>query len=288
MRVPSNSARDVRKYYASLLSRLYDGREALCIIELLLEKYFGISRIDIALNDNLRLNESELLQINSSVKELLTGKPIQYLLGETEFCGLKFVVDENVLIPRPETAEIVERIIENSVGGEKILDLGTGSGCIAVTLAKKIPEAAVTAIDISDGALSIARRNAEYSDAKVDFRRDDILNLHLGEDEQFDIIVSNPPYICESEKSQMHKNVKDFEPSEALFVHDCEPFIFYRAIFETAERHLKENGIIYLEINERFGAEMKSLASGYGFGEIMILKDFREKERCLTAKKKLG
>lgn len=288
MRVPSNSARDVRKYYASLLSRLYDGREVLCIIELLLEKYFGMSRIDIALNDNLRLNESELLQINSSVKELLTGKPIQYLLGETEFCGLKFVVDENVLIPRPETAEIVERIIENSVGGEKILDLGTGSGCIAVTLAKKIQDAAVTAIDISEGALSIARRNAEYSDAKVDFRRDDILNLHLGEDEQFDIIVSNPPYICESEKSQMHKNVKDFEPSEALFVHDCEPFIFYRAIFETAERHLNENGIIYLEINERFGEEMKSLASGYGFGEIMILKDFREKERCLTAKKKLG
>lgn len=288
MRVPSNSARDVRKYYASLLSRLYDDREALYIIELLLEKYFGMSRIDIALNDNLRLNESELLQINSSVKELLTGKPIQYLLGETEFCGLKFVVDENVLIPRPETAEIVERIIENSVGGEKILDLGTGSGCIAVTLSKRIPEAAVTAIDISEGALSIARRNAEYSDAKVDFRRDDILNLHLDEDEQFDIIVSNPPYICESEKSQMHKNVKDFEPSEALFVHDYEPFIFYRAIFETAERHLKENGIIYLEINEKFGAEMKSLASEYGFGEIMILKDFREKERCLTAKKKLG
>ncbi len=283
MKVPSNSARDVRKYYASLLSQLYDDREALCIIELLLEKYFGMSRIDIALNDGLRLNESELLKINSSVKELLTGKPIQYLLGETEFCGLRFIVDENVLIPRPETAEIVERIIDNSVGGEKILDLGTGSGCIAVTLAKKIQDAAVTAIDISEGALSIARRNAEYSNVKVDFRHDDILNLHLGEDEQFDIIVSNPPYVCESEKQQMHKNVKDFEPSEALFVHDDDPLIFYRAIFETAKGHLRKNGVIYLEINEKFGAEMRNLALGSRFAEIKVLKDFREKERFLTA-----
>jgi release factor glutamine methyltransferase len=251
---------------------------------ILLEHYFGIDRVKIAMEPELRLSESELLTLHFAVKELLKNKPIQYVLGETEFCGMKFFVEEGVLIPRPETEEMVRQL---AVGhwplAAKILDIGTGSGCIAISLAKLLKDSVVTAVDVSEKALEIAKKNAAENDADVRFVLDDILNPKNPEliDNQYDIIVSNPPYVCESEKSEMRANVLDYEPSSALFVSDSDPLIFYRKILEFAQKTLKPNGEIWFEINEKLGQEMQNLCLEKGFKNVEIIKDFRGKDRIL-------
>lgn len=270
---------------------------------ILLEHYFNINRVKIALEQELRLSESELLTLHFAVKELLKNRPIQYIIGETEFCGMRFFVNENVLIPRPETEELVEKLavssyqfssfrpkrseVEKSPANVSILDIGTGSGCIAISLAKLIPNSDVTAVDVSEKALEVARKNAEANGVNVHFVLDDILNsnvqTHGRASQQFDIIVSNPPYVCESEKSEMRANVLDYEPSTALFVPDNDPLIFYRKILEFAQKTLKPAGEIWFEINEKFGEEMKNLCFVMGFKNVEILKDFRGKDRILRA-----
>ncbi|MDY6436989.1 MAG: peptide chain release factor N(5)-glutamine methyltransferase, partial [Bacteroidales bacterium] len=240
MKTPSNSVRDCRKYYAGELEKLYGSDEANALIMILLEHYFGIDKVKIALNPELRLSESELLTLHFAVKELLKNKPVQYVTGETEFCGMRFSVNENVLIPRPETEEMV-KMITNSVDTRRatsipnsILDIGTGSGCIAISLAKLLKNSLVTAVDVSEKALEVANKNAEANSTPVTFIKDDILNPQNPDllNGQFDIIVSNPPYVCESEKSEMRANVLDYEPSTALFVSDHDPLVFYRKILE--------------------------------------------------------
>lgn len=302
MKTPSNSVRDCRRYYASQLESIYGSDEANALIMILLEHYFNIDRVKIALEPDLRLSESELLTLHFAVKELLKNRPIQYIIGETEFCGMRFFVNENVLIPRPETQELVEKLavssyqfssfrpkrseVEKSPANVSILDIGTGSGCIAISLAKMIPNSDVTAMDVSEKALEMARKNAKANGVNVHFVLDDILQPTTAEliDNQFDIIVSNPPYVCESEKLEMRANVLDHEPSSALFVPDSDPLIFYRKILEFAQKALKPNGQIWFEINERFGKETAELCHSKGFKNVEIIKDFRGKERIVRAR----
>ena len=283
----SNLVRDCRKYYASELEKIYGSDEANALIMILLEHYFGIDRVKIALDPELRLSESELLTLHFAVKELLKSKPIQYIIGETEFCGMRFEVNENVLIPRPETEEMATMITRDSRLSREskisILDIGTGSGCIAISLAKLLKNSVVTAVDVSEKALEVAKKNAETNGVNVNFIKDDILNPQNPEllDNQFDIIVSNPPYVCESEKSEMRANVLDYEPSSALFVSDNDPLIFYRKILEFAQKTLTHDGEVWFEINEKLGTEMKNLCIEKGFEKVEIIKDFRERDRIL-------
>ena len=288
MKMSSNLVRDCRKYYASELEKIYGSDEANALIMILLEHYFGIDRVKIAMDPELRLSESELLTLHFAVKELLKNKPVQYILGETEFCGMRFFVDENVLIPRPETEELVNQLVSCSVNHHpsfRILDIGTGSGCIAISLAKLLKNSVVTAVDVSEKALEVAKKNAETNGVNVNFIKDDILNPKNPEllDNQFDIIVSNPPYVCESEKNEMRANVLDYEPSSALFVSDNDPLIFYRKILEFAQKTLKPDGEVWFEINEKLGTEMKNLCIEKGFEKVEIIKDFRERDRILRA-----
>ena len=301
MKVASNLVKDIRKYYCDQLCSIYDKDEANAMILILFEHYFNIDRVKMALEPDIRLSESEMLKIHFAVKDLLKNKPIQYIVGETEFCELKFKVNENVLIPRPETSEMVYKIVNESPSHQvtkspsqsrkansqqplSILDIGTGSGCIAISLAKLFPKAQVYALDISEDALKVARGNAINNKVNITFIQDDILSLNNDIETKFDIIVSNPPYVRELEKAEMLDNVLKWEPDKALFVSNEDPLIFYRKILEFAKSHLKENGEIWFEINEYLGKEMTELCKEFGFPNVIIHKDFRGKERIMNLK----
>lgn len=312
MKTSSNLVRDIRRYYTGQLEALYGPEEANAMMMMLMEHYFGINRVKMALEPELRLSESEMLTVHFAVKDLLKNKPIQYVIGETEFCGMRFMVNENVLIPRPETEEMVNQLVSYSVSRSeinfsssfrakrsevekspvqniipiRILDIGTGSGCIAISLAKSLKNSIVTAVDFSEGALQVAKKNAEANGVDVRFILDDILHPQNAEllENKFDIIVSNPPYVCESEKSEMRANVLDHEPASALFVPDSDPLIFYRKILEFAQTNLNPKGEVWFEINEKFGAETTALCHEKGFNKVEVIKDFRDKERIVRVK----
>jgi len=298
MKVASNLVKDIRKYYCDQLCSIYDKDEANTMILILFEHYFNIDRVKMALEPDIRLSESEMLKIHFAVKDLLKNKPIQYIIGETEFCELKFKVNESVLIPRPETSEMVYKIVNKTTGQQdnefyssrnaesrlSILDIGTGSGCIAISLAKLFPEAQVYALDISEDALKVARENSINNKVNITFIQDDILSLNNYIENKFDIIVSNPPYVRELEKAEMRDNVLKWEPDKALFVSNEDPLIFYRKILEFAKSHLKEDGEIWFEINEYLGKEMTELCKECGFSNVKIHKDFRGKERIMNLK----
>lgn len=288
MKVPSNLVKDIRKYYCEQLCSIYDKEEANAMILILFDHYFKIDRVRMALEPNLRLSESEMLTFHFAVKDLLKNKPLQYIIGETEFCDLKFKVNGNVLIPRPETSELVHLITNRQQTTDNsqltILDIGTGSGCIAISLAKQLPQSQVYALDISEKTLCVAKDNAYINNVDITFIHDDILSLRNKIETKFDIIVSNPPYVRDLEKAEMRNNVLNWEPHNALFVSDDDPLIFYRNILEFAKTHLKENGEVWFEINEYLGKEMKDLCCKMGFSNVNIYKDFREKERFLSVR----
>lgn len=291
MKVPSNLVRDIRSYYREQLCSIYDRDEANAMILVLFEHYLNIDRVKMALEPGLRLSESEMLKIHFAVKDLLKNKPIQYIIGETEFCSLKFKVNENVLIPRPETSELVDAIVESLKSKVKshcsILDIGTGSGCIAISLAKMLHRSKVYALDISEKALQVAKENAINNNVNVTFIHDDILALTKTQTlTKFDIIVSNPPYVRELEKAEMRDNILKWEPHNALFVSDDDPLIFYRSILGFANTHLNENGEVWFEINEFLGKEMTSLCKELGFSNFEIFKDFRGKDRFIRISRK--
>ena len=279
MKVPSNLVKDIRKYYCDQLCSIYDKEEANAMILILFDHYFKIDRVRMALEPNLRLSESEMLTFHFAVKDLLKNKPLQYIIGETEFC---------VLIPRPETSELVHLINNRQQTTDNsqltILDIGTGSGCIAISLAKQLPQSQVYALDISEKALCVAKDNAYINNVDITFIHDDILSLRNKIETKFDIIVSNPPYVRDLEKAEMRDNVLNWEPHNALFVSNDDPLIFYRNILEFAKTHLKENGEVWFEINEYLGKEMKDLCCEMGFSNVNIYKDFREKERFLSVR----
>lgn len=287
MKVASNKISDVFRHYLQSLETTYASSEAKSFLYLLIDHFFKLNRLDIAKDPDTRLSESELLKIHFAVKDILNNKPIQHIIGSTNFCGFQFSVDSNVLIPRPETEELVEMIVKDCLTIKEeisILDIGTGSGCIAVSLKKLIPNSIIHALDVSKEALNIACKNAKINEAKIVFSQSDILNITETKTlQKFDVIVSNPPYIRNSEKSLMQKNVLDYDPEKALFVSDDDPLIFYRRIADLGLNHLNENGSIYFEINEAFGIETAKLLEGANYSTIKIHKDFRGKDRFVSA-----
>jgi release factor glutamine methyltransferase len=279
--------KEYRTQFIQELTPIYDAGEAESFFYLILEEKHQLKRIDLALNPDLSFSVKELQYWNSILDELKKEIPIQYLLGKTSFYGLEFEVNENVLIPRPETEELVEWIIESQKPKAKsqklkILDIGTGSGCIAISLAKNIPNATVFAIDVSEKALATANRNAEINGVNVTFLEKNILET-VDLEQQFDIIVSNPPYVRELEKQEIKKNVLDNEPHLALFVEDNDALIFYRKIAELAQKNLTENGQLFFEINQYLGTETVDLLEKMNFKNIELRKDIYGNDRMIKA-----
>ena len=286
--------KEYRTQFIQELTPIYDAGEAESFFYLIVEEKHQLKRIDLALHPDLVFSEAEIVVWNSILEQLKQEIPVQYLLGKTSFYGLDFEVNENVLIPRPETEELVEWILESQklnpeTSGEsknlKILDIGTGSGCIAVSLAKNLPNATVFAIDVSQKALATAKRNAENNSVNVTFINQNILETEdLGQ--QFDIIVSNPPYVRNLEKEEIKKNVLDNEPHLALFVEDNDALIFYKKIAELAQKNLSENGQLYFEINQYLGKEMIDLLEKMNFTAIELRKDIYGNDRMIRASMK--
>jgi len=268
------------------LSSLYDEKEIESFFYIILESFHHKKRIDLALNPEMEMDALQLLRWESVLAELKKEKPIQYILGETEFYGLPFLVNENTLIPRPETEELVEWILESTKyeiqnTKLKILDIGTGSGCIAVALAKNLSTASVSAIDVSEKALNTAKKNAEINAVAVNFMFKNILETH-DLNEQFDFIVSNPPYVRNLEKAEIKPNVLAYEPHLALFVEDNDALLFYRKIAQLAKKNLTENGRLYFEINQYLGKETVLLLEELGFKEIVLKKDIYGNDRMIS------
>ena len=261
--------------------RLDETRDEICsIIYLLLEDKFGLTKVEVMTGKEIE--PVKLDYFNDIIQRINRHEPIQYVLGKAEFYGRAFAVDGSVLIPRPETELLIRAVLKEKKFSPTILDIGTGSGCIAITLAVEIPSSEVYAIDISEEALTVAQQNAKNLKAKVNFYKFDILaNEKL--EHRFDIIVSNPPYITESEKKEMNSNVLDFEPPLALFVTDKDPLVFYKAIARRGKSLLKPGGKIFVEINERFGNELKQHFRNEGYSNVFIEKDINNKDRILMA-----
>jgi release factor glutamine methyltransferase len=277
--------KDYRTQFIQELLPIYDAGEAESFFYLILEEKHQLKRIDLALNPDLTFSNEEMQLWNSILEQLKQEIPIQYLLGKTSFYGLEFEVNENVLIPRPETEELVDWIINSNSKIErlkdlKILDIGTGSGCIAISLAKNIPNAQVFAIDVSEKALATAQKNAEINAVNVTFIEKNILETEDLE-QQFDIIVSNPPYVRELEKQEIKKNVLDNEPHLALFVDDNDALVFYRKIAELAQKNESPNGQLFFEINQYLGKEMLELLEKMNFKNIELRKDIYGNDRMM-------
>ena len=263
------------------LTAVYDEREARAVAKLVLEEHFGLTMADVLAGQ--MPDDAELAGIQ---QRLLTGEPVQYVLGWAEFCERKFHVEPGVLIPRPETEEMVKSLTSGpSPAGEvyRILDLCTGSGCIAIALKKAFPRAEVTAVDVSPKALAIAQENAQFNDVDITFVQADILAPHFSLlTSRFSLIISNPPYVMERERAQMAANVLDYDPALALFVPDDDPLRFYKAIAEIAKRHLSPRGMLVVEINEALAEETCTLLREYGLCPAIHI-DFRGKQRWISA-----
>ncbi|MDP4185414.1 MAG: peptide chain release factor N(5)-glutamine methyltransferase [Bacteroidota bacterium] len=268
-------------YFRKRLQEVYPSEEIEAMIRIIAKDVLGLSGVQYLLKRNDPIPEEKQKEIIAIADRLFQGEPLQYILGTTEFYGLTFHVEPGCLIPRPETEELVDLILkENTSESLTIVDIGTGSGCIAVSLAYNKPQSKVFAFDISDKALQIARQNATTNDTQVEFRKIDILTwdtIQMGE--KFDIIVSNPPYISQSEIELMNRNVIDHEPHLALFVPNEDPLLFYRKIAEFAANYLTPHGRLYFEIHEDRGSEMQVLLTSLNFKDIRILKDINGKQR---------
>lgn len=257
--------------------------EAKAMTYMLLEHFTSYDKLFVCLNPNVEIDDLIIERINKAIRDLQNHKPIQYILGKTFFCDLSFFVDKSVLIPRPETEELVEWVLEDSSQMPKILDICTGSGCIAIALAHYWKESQVYALDVSQRALKIARKNATSNHVDVHFLKKDILSSDV-ENEiniSFDIILSNPPYVRKSEKQYMHQRVLDYEPDLALFVEDDNPLLFYHRILKIGQSLLNDNGKIYFEVNEAFGEEIVTLFMEYGYSDVILRKDIHGKDRIV-------
>ena len=281
----SEKIKDYRTQFIQELTSFYDVGEAESFFYLILEERQKLKRIDLALNPDLTFSNEEIQNWNSILNQLKKEIPIQYILGKTSFYGLDFEVNPAVLIPRPETEELVDWIIESlrveyRTQKIKIVDIGTGSGCIAISLAKNISNGQVFAIDVSEKALAIAQKNAQSNEVNVAFIEKNILETDDLK-QQFDIIVSNPPYVRELEKEEIKKNVLEYEPHLALFVDDNDALIFYKKIAELAQKNLSPNGQLFFEINQYLGKEMMDLLEKMGFKNVELRKDIYGNDRMI-------
>ena len=277
MFVKTNTLKEIKSYFFSSLKNKYEEREVESLFMICTEEILGLTRMEIRANKVIILRESELLDYNKVVKKLKKHVPIQYIFGKAPFYDREFLVDENVLIPRQETEELIQLIVnQNKSDSPKILDIGTGSGIIAISLDLEIPNSEVTGIDVSEGALKIAEQNKDVLGSNVTFLEQNILDESLWKsNDKYDIIVSNPPYVLESEKELMRPNVLENEPHLALFVEDENPLLFYIKIVNFAIQKLKPNGILYFEINEKYGQDVADLMKG----KVEIIKDLNGKDR---------
>lgn len=287
MRMPTNKVRDIQKYYSNLLKDLYDDAEAVNMVWLLLEHYFSINRMAVALNPDKRLNESEMLKLHFAIDRLMQHEPLQYVTGKADFLGQSFIVNSHVLIPRQETEQLVllanEWITQHNVSAQ-VLDVGTGSGCIAVSLAVSCLKSSVDAIDISAASLDIAKANAELHNAAVSFFEMDMRQLLPPVSETlYDLIVSNPPYVTQDDKHLMRPNVLNYEPALALFADENDPMQYYRPLCRMALELLRPTGILFLEVNEKHAADTALLAKIHGLKKVQIHPDLHGKQRFVSA-----
>lgn len=279
--------KEFKTYFIVELEKEYPKEEVQSFFNLLTEAFLKMSRLEVALDPEKELSEAEVSKLKDALQRLQKHEPIQYIIGETEFYGLLFKVNPAVLIPRPETEELVQWIMDDaSKKGKRdlnILDIGTGTGCIAISLARNLPDARVSAVDISEGALSTAKENAKLNGVEITFLQKDILNTDSLE-KKFDVIVSNPPYVRNLEKQDMQRNVLEFEPEKALYVRDEDPLIFYRKISELAKDALHPEGALYFEINQYLGAETEAILKKKNF-QTQLKKDIFGVDRMLKGVK---
>ena len=271
-----------KSYFTKELASIYPQTEIDTFFFLLVEEYLNFMRIDVVLKSDFNIPTALLLLFNNALEKLKKEKPIQYILGKTEFYGFTFLVDSYTLIPRPETEELVDWVLEevNVKQSIKIIDIGTGSGCIPISLAKYLPKAKIEAIDVSFNALSVAKQNAVLNKVDVFFIEKDILKTEKL-DKKFDIIISNPPYVRELEKKEIKNNVLENEPHIALFVKDNNPLIFYNKIADLAKKNLSKNGILFFEINQYLGKETVGILRDKGFRNIQLKKDLFGNNRMI-------
>jgi release factor glutamine methyltransferase len=293
MRIASNKLSELYTFYKNELSSIYDEGELYAIFELVCEKYLGFSKTEVRLKFAEKINQSNLINIYNTGVELRKGIPVQYILGEADFYGLKFNVNSSTLIPRPETEELVDLVIKHSLAAYNssllsILDIGTGSGCIPVTLKKHLPDAQVTGIDISAKALEVAKSNALKNNAEIEFIKSDVLASPFSISPlPFSIIISNPPYVLNSEAGQMDARVLEHEPHLALFVEDNDPIIFYKRIIDLCETCLKSGGYLYFELNPLYASDVKNYANAANlFTFTGLITDMSGKQRFFKAQRK--
>lgn len=278
-----------KNHFFDSLQGIQDEQEIESFFFILTEYLHNLKRVDVALNPNFKLSDAEVEKWNIILADLQQEKPIQYITGEAWFYGLRLEVNENTLIPRPETEELVEWIIESQkskVQSQKceILDIGTGTGCIPISLKTNLPQANVSAIDVSEKALEVAKRNAVLNKVDISFIQADILEVE-DLNQHFDIIVSNPPYVRNLEKQEIKKNVLDYEPHLALFVEDTDALLFYRKIAQLALKNLSPNGLLFFEINQYLGKETFGLLKNLGFKNIELKKDMYGNDRMIRCEK---
>jgi release factor glutamine methyltransferase len=274
--------KDIKPYLEKELAAIYLREEINALSSIIIKTVFGISRLHVLASPDEHVTRKQVQRIITIAGELKTGKPLQYILGETSFYNCIIRVNPDVLIPRPETEELVDMIIKENRGFRgTILDVGTGSGCIAIALAVNLPGSKVTGIDNSEGAIRLSVENARLNNASASFIINDIFNPDLRSIGNIGMIVSNPPYVRESEKIHMAKNVLDHEPHSALFVSDSNPLVYYRSILERAEIVLIPGGKVYFEINEAMGQAMNELLNSSGYSDVIVVRDINDKDRFI-------
>jgi release factor glutamine methyltransferase len=286
MFVKTNTVKAIVEYYQKMLSEQYSSSEIEVLTEIVFEKYLGYTKMELRMNQDSFMSESELLHFHFAVKRLKKGEPIQYILEEAPFYGSNFYVDSNVLIPRPETEELVDLMLQNISNNSVVLEIGTGSGCIPLSIKKHKPDSTVIGVDVSEAAIKVAQRNAVHLNLDVQFKITDILKVDSLKDtlgNQFNVIVSNPPYIGNAERKEMSNQVLDFEPDLALFVEDTDPLLFYRKIGELAFAHFESAGQLFFEINQKYGKEVVELLKNIGFKNVLLIQDINNNDRIIQA-----
>ena len=277
---------ELKEFFKNQLSEIYTDSEISELFSIFCNQILGMDKFELRISQHHIISEEQTRVFKKLISELKTGKPYQQILGETEFYGLKFFVDENVLIPRPETEELLELTIseiqKRNLKSSKIIDIGTGSGIIPIVLKKNFPEAEVSAIDFSEKALETAKKNADFHNLDINFIHQNYLEENLSE--VYDIIISNPPYIGMDEESEIADSVKEFEPKMALFSPTSNALIFYEKIAEDCKNHLAENGMVFLEINQKLGEETKALFTDV-LSEVYLVKDISGNDRFVWGKK---
>lgn len=271
---------------AQAAAKVYDQREARSIALMAVEELTGVDRMRLLVDPHASIERVDMDEVDRYERELAAARPIQYIIGVAEFCDLRFAVGEGVLVPRPETEELVRWVAEECPTARRLLDIGTGSGAIAVSLAKLLPQAEVVAMDISEVALDYAARNAEANGVQVQVVKGDALGDWAKGFEELDVVVSNPPYVPDSDRATIHRNVLDYEPELALFVPDEDLLRFYRAIADGAAKALRAGGALYFEIYENAAEQMVDMLAERGWGDIELRRDFNDKNRMIRCRKR--